>query len=54
MMAFRKLKARFSNTDLEETPLLHQVLVSDRRGSRSWSLVAQREQREMLAPASNP
>lgn len=55
MMAFRKPKARrFSNTDLEETPLLHQVLVSDRRGSRSWSLVAQCEQREMLAPASSP
>lgn len=54
-LAFRKPKARrFSNTDLEETPPLHQVLVSDRRGSRSWSLVAQCEQREMLAPASSP
>lgn len=54
-LAFRNLKARrFSNTDLQEPPPLHQVLVSDRRGSRSWSLVAQCEQREMLAPASSP
>lgn len=41
IMAFRKLNTGgVPNTNLEETPPLHQVLVSDLRASWSWSLVA--------------